>query len=102
MVHGFKFTILAEEIAKRVATYQDGNPTAIIGLPIPPSRSVANTRAAGHDVNCVAGTQQAESEPSPASCPDLSLKTMCSMRSLRLTASILQDAACGLHRALSR
>lgn len=27
------FTILAEEIAKRVATYQNGSPTAIIGPP---------------------------------------------------------------------
>ncbi len=33
MVHGFNFTILAEEIAKRVATYQNGSPTAIIGPP---------------------------------------------------------------------
>ncbi len=31
VVHGFNFTILAEEIAKRVATYQIGSRTTVIG-----------------------------------------------------------------------
>ena len=32
------FTILAEEIAKRVATYQNGNPTTVIGPPVSGTR----------------------------------------------------------------
>ena len=32
------FTLLAEEIAKRVATYQNGSPTAIIGPPTSDAR----------------------------------------------------------------
>ncbi|HOB98840.1 MAG TPA: hypothetical protein PKM43_08870 [Verrucomicrobiota bacterium] len=41
MVHCFNSTILAEEIAKRVATYQNGSPTTGIGPPTSGTRALA-------------------------------------------------------------
>ena len=53
------FEVLAEEIAKRVATYQNGNPTTIIGPPISGTRVLNEfwRDALGGEFRCtVAGT----------------------------------------------
>ena len=53
------FAVLAEEIAKRVATYQNGSPTTIIGPPTSGTRVLSEfwRDALGGEWNCtVAGT----------------------------------------------
>ena len=54
------FTILAEEIAKRVATYQNGNPTTIIGPPTSGARVLNEfwRRALGGEWRCTRWARQ--------------------------------------------
>jgi len=68
-------TLLAEETAKQFVTCENGDPTTIIGLSIPPFRSAMKIQRGGHGVNRVAGARQGQSEPSPASCAALNLRS---------------------------
>ena len=63
------FTILAEEIAKRVATYQNGSPTTIIGPPTSGARVLNEfwRGALGEEFGCtVAGTPGTWKQVKPA------------------------------------